>query len=197
MSYHLLLNQDKIIATILGAERKELVVRNNLHVRLMSSIMSQQLSIKVAAVIFNRFLALYDEKDPSPEAVLGTSHEVLRAIGLSNAKVQYVQNVASFFISKKLSDKILHEMDDEDLIALLTEIKGVGRWTVEMLLMFSMGREDIFSPDDLGIQQAMTKLYDLNPTEKKSFRADMHRISESWKPFRTYACLHLWAWNNK
>ena len=92
----------------------------------------------------------------------------------------------------RLTDAQLHRMSNEEVLQCLTPIKGVGQWTVEMLLMFTLGREDVFAPDDLGIQQAMIKLYNLNATDKKQLKQDMLRISGKWSPYRTYACLHLW-----
>ena len=87
-------------------------------------------------------------------------------------------------------------MDNEEIIAYLTQIKGVGRWTVEMLLMFALGREDIFAIDDWGVQNAMIHLYKLDREDKKKFREDLLRISKKWSPYRTYACLHLWRWKD-
>jgi len=86
----------------------------------------------------------------------------------------------------------LNKMNNEEVITYLTPIKGVGRWTVEMLLMFALGREDVFAADDLGIQNAMIGLYNLDRADKKKFRQQLLRISEKWSPYRTYACLHLW-----
>ncbi len=105
--------------------------------------MSQQLSTKVAKVIYKRFLEIYDGNEPQPQQVLDTSFETLRAIGLSNAKVNYVQNVARFCIDHNISDTRLIAMSNEEIIELLTQIKGIGKWTVEMLLMFTLGREDV------------------------------------------------------
>lgn len=79
---------------------------------------------------------------------------------------------------------------------MLTQIKGVGKWTVEMLLMFSLGREDVFAVDDLGIQQAMTRLYKLEDLDKKQLKEKMLQLSNKWSPYRTYACLHLWSWKD-
>ena len=87
-------------------------------------------------------------------------------------------------------------MDNEEVIAYLTEIKGVGRWTVEMLLMFALGREDVFAVDDLGIQNAMIKLYKLDNSDKKQLREKMLKVSAKWSPYRTYACVHLWRWKD-
>ncbi len=158
--------------------------------------MSQQLSTKVAQVIYRRFLELYKGKEPKPKQVLDTPFEQLRGIGLSNAKVNYVKNVAEFCIEHKITDKKLLAMENEEIIELLTQIKGVGRWTVEMLLMFTLGREDVFAPDDLGIQHAMIKAYKLDNSDKKALREKMIKLSEKWSPYRTYACLHLWKWKD-
>lgn len=196
MEYITHLQKDKRLAKILGTEVHELKLHKNIPLRLMASIMSQQLSTKVAQVIYRRFLELYNGKEPKPQQVLETPFEKLRGIGLSNAKVSYVQNVAQFCIEHKITDKKLLKMSNEEIIELLTQIKGVGRWTVEMLLMFTLGREDIFAPDDLGIQQAMIKNYKLDESNKKALREKMIRISEKWKPYRTYACLHLWKWKD-
>jgi DNA-3-methyladenine glycosylase II len=87
-------------------------------------------------------------------------------------------------------------MEDEDLILYLTRIKGVGRWTAEMLLMFSLGREDVFAADDLGIQQAMVHLYKLDGRDRKKLKEEMHQIAATWSPYRTFACLHLWEWKD-
>jgi DNA-3-methyladenine glycosylase II len=92
--------------------------------------------------------------------------------------------------------KKLSKMNNEEVIAYLTPIKGVGRWTVEMLLMFALGREDVFAVDDLGIQNAMIKLYKLDNSDKKQLKDDMLRLSKKWSPYRTYACVHLWRWKD-
>lgn len=196
MSYVLHLQKDKKLAKVLGKEVFSLKRRKNIPVRLMASIMSQQLSTKVAAVIYQRFLALYDGKEPKAEAVLATPDTKLRSIGLSNAKVQYVKNVAAFCLEHRITDSKLMKLDDEAVITLLTQIKGVGRWTVEMLLMFSLGREDVFAVDDLGIQQAMVRCYKLQMEDKKQLKLQMQKIARKWSPYRTYACLHLWAWKD-
>ena len=87
-------------------------------------------------------------------------------------------------------------MSNDEIIDLLVQIKGIGRWSVEMLLMFALGREDVFAADDLGIQQAMIKIYKLNPDNKKELKEKMLKISTKWTPYRTYACLHLWKWKD-
>jgi len=197
MEYIAHLSKDKKLAKLIAQhEPFTLKSHKNICLRLCASIMSQQLSTKVAQVLHRRFLELYEGNEPTPEQIVATPFEKLRGIGMSHAKTQYVLNVAQFAIDHDLNDKKLKKMSDEEVIELLTEIKGVGRWTVEMLLMFTLGREDIFSVDDYGIQSAMKKIYKLDDNNKKELKGKILKISEKWKPYRTYACLHLWHWKD-
>jgi DNA-3-methyladenine glycosylase II len=173
----------------------ELKKQKNLYLYLCYSIMSQQLSTKVARVIRQRFLDLYGG-EPTPQQIVDTPFEKLRAIGMSNAKTNYVQNVARFEIENGMDHKKLSKMSNEEVIAYLTQIKGVGRWTTEMLLMFALCREDVFAPDDLGLQNAMIGLYDLKHRKKKIMLAKIVKIAEQWSPYRTYACMYLWRWKD-
>src|SRR5882757_6174448 len=170
--------------------------RNNIYLHLCNSIMSQQLSTKVADVFQQRFLNLYGGKIPTAQQIADTPFETLRGIGLSNAKANYVLNVCNFFISEKITDASLHKMSNEEVIKYLTQIKGIGQWTVEMILMFTLGREDVFAVDDLGIQQAICKLYKIDAADKKAMKEQMLKISAKWKPYRTYACRYLWGWKD-
>jgi DNA-3-methyladenine glycosylase II len=157
--------------------------------------MSQQLSTKVARVIRQRFIDLYSG-EPTPQQIVETPFEKLRALGLSNAKVNYVQNVARFEMEKGMDHKTLSKLSNEEVIEYLTQIKGVGRWTTEMLLMFALCREDVFAVDDLGLQQAVTRLYDLKHRKKKILLDRISKISQQWSPYRTYACMYLWRWKD-
>ena len=170
--------------------------QKNVYLHLCNSIMSQQLSTKVAAVFHQRFLNLYKGKNPTAVQIVSTPFETLRSIGLSNAKANYVLNVCNFFIDEKISDGALYKMSNEELIKYLSQIKGVGQWTVEMILMFTLGREDIFAVDDLGIQQAICKLYKIDAVDKKTMKEKMLLISAKWSPYRTYACRYLWGWKD-
>lgn len=191
------LSKDKKLLPLLNTVDPYLLKkRKNVCVRLCASIMSQQLSTKVADVIFRRFLELYDGKEPTPQQILDTPFETLRGVGLSNAKVSYVQNVGQYILDHKVDDKQFYKMTNEEIIEFLTKIKGVGKWTVEMLLMFTLGREDVFAVDDLGIQQAMAKVYKLDMTDKKGLREKMLKISAKWSPYRTYACFYLWKYKD-
>jgi DNA-3-methyladenine glycosylase II len=191
------LSKDKKLKKLIdGYGPVNLKKERKVYLHLCGSIMSQQLSTKVADVIWNRFLKLYEEGEPTPEQIVQTPFETLRGIGLSNAKTRYIQNVAQFAIDQGMEWKQLQKMSDEEVIEHLIQIKGVGRWTVEMLLMFALGREDVFALDDLGIQNAMIGLYKLDRADKKKFREDMTRIANKWRPYRSYACLHLWRWKD-
>lgn len=197
MHYFEHLSKDKKLKKLIdSAEPHRLKRRKNICTYLCASIMSQQLSTKVADVIYKRFIDLYNGKEPTPKQILDTPFEKLRGIGLSNAKVSYVQNVAQFENDYGMDAKKLSKMTNEEVIEYLIAIKGVGKWTIEMLLMFALGREDVFAVDDLGIQNAMIGLYKLNKEDKKKLREDMIRISKKWSPYRTYACVHLWRWKD-
>ena len=197
MEHRVHLNRDKKLAKLIASQAPlELLEKNKVYLHLCNSIMSQQLSTKVAEVFHRRFLQLYAGKEPSVKQIAETPFEILRSIGLSNAKANYVLNVARFFVEEKLTDRQLHKMADEELIKYLTQIKGVGRWTVEMILMFVMGREDVFAVDDLGIQQAICKLYKVDAADKKQMKEKMELVSEKWRPYRTYACRYLWRWKD-
>jgi DNA-3-methyladenine glycosylase II len=196
MHYIAHLSKDKKLKKLMeGTIPFILKQKKKVYLHLCGSIMSQQLSTKVADVIWKRFLALYD-KHPTPEQIIETPFATLRGIGLSNAKVSYIQNVAKFAIEQGMEWKQLQKMSNEEVTQHLIQIKGVGRWTTEMILMFALGREDVFAVDDLGIQNAMIKLYKLDNNNKKQLKEDLLRISDKWAPYRTYACLHLWRWKD-
>ena len=197
MEYIKHLSKDKKLKKIIAEQKPyKLVKRKNICTWLCASIMSQQLSTKVADVIHKRYLDLFDGNEPTPQQILDMPFEKLRGIGMSNAKVSYVQNVARFEMESGLDSMKLNRMSNEEVIAYLTQIKGVGQWTAEMLLMFSLGREDVFAVDDLGIQNAMIKLYEINYKKKIKLKEKMLLISSAWSPYRTYACVHLWRWKD-
>ena len=191
------LSKDKRLKKLIDAQPPFILQkRNKVYLRLCSSILSQQLSTKVADVLFKRFLELYNGKEPTPNQILATPAETFRSIGFSNAKSSYVHNVCRFFIDKKITDAQLHKMENEEVIELLTQIKGVGKWTVEMILMFTLAREDVFAMDDLGLKQSVIKLYNLKLTDKKELKKKIEKISLKWSPYRTYACRYLWSWKD-
>jgi DNA-3-methyladenine glycosylase II len=196
MEYIAHLSKDDQLKKLIEAHGTlQLKKQKTLYLYLCYSIMSQQLSTKVATVIRKRFIDLYGG-EPTAGQIVETPFEKLRAIGLSNAKVNYVQNVARFEMEKGMSHQMLSKMSNEEVIEYLTQIKGVGRWTTEMLLMFALCREDVFALDDLGLQQAVIKLYDLKHRKKKIMLNRISKISEQWSPYRTYASLYLWRWKD-
>jgi DNA-3-methyladenine glycosylase II len=198
MEHVLHLTKDKKLKKLIDQHSEPLSIRKRKDIvfYLIASIMSQQLSTKVAGTIRQRFLDLFDGRTPTPEEILAQPSTALRAIGLSNAKVSYVLNVARFAVEQDLDHRKLYKMENEAVIAYLTQIKGVGRWTAEMLLMFGLGREDIFAIDDWGIQNAMIRLYKLDREDKKLFREKLLLISGKWAPYRTYACMYLWRYKD-
>lgn len=191
-----LCNDKKLKKIIESQEPFVLVKRKNVYLHLCTSIMSQQLSTKVADVFHRRFLNLYGKKTPAAREIAETPVETLRSIGLSNAKAGYILNVCRFFLEQKLTDARLYRMTNDEVIECLTQIKGVGRWTVEMILMFTLGREDVFPLDDLGIQQAVCKLYKIDAGNKKEMKVKMLKVSQKWSPYNTYACRYLWGWKD-
>lgn len=198
MSYAVHLSKDKKLKKLIELHDIQILKKKkNVCLSLCASIMSQQLSTKVAAVIYKRFINLFNGKEPTAEQILGLRQDELRAIGLSHAKVNYLRNVAAFSLDPGLDFKKLSKMENEEVINYLTGIKGVGRWTAEMQLMFTLGKEDVFAVDDLGIQIAMEKLYKLDRSDKRKLKEEMTKISEAWSPYRTYACLHLWLWKDE
>jgi len=166
----------------------------DIYLALLNSVISQQLNTKVARIIWNRFLDLYVDRYPEPEILLDTNHDILRSIGLSNNKANYIKNVAKFSLDNDLSFEALNEKPDEEIIDFLTEVKGVGKWTAQMILMFPMDRPNVFPIDDLGIQNGMKKIYRIN-LEKKEMKKRIYTISENWHPYKTLACKYIWKIN--
>ena len=191
------LSKDKKLKKIIELQAPYILnKRKQVWLHLCASIMSQQLSTKVAEVIYKRFLNLYPKQKPTLQLIIDTPFETLRGVGLSNAKTGYVKNVCAFFTEEKITDARLDKMNNEELIKYLSQIKGVGQWTVEMILMFTLGREDVLALDDLGIQQSMAKLYNLDTSNKKVLKEKMLYHSAKWSPYRTYACRYLWGWKD-
>lgn len=192
------LSKDKRLKKLIEAQQPyALSVHKKVYLHVCTAILSQQLSTKVARVLHKRFLDLYGGKDPSARQILETPVTAFRNIGFSNAKASYVHNVCRFFIDNNVTDARLYKMSDDEVLDLLIRIKGVGKWTVEMILMFTLGREDIFAMDDLGLKQSVIKLYNIKETDKKLLREKIEKISLRWSPYRTYACKYLWGWKDK
>jgi DNA-3-methyladenine glycosylase II len=191
------LQKDKKLELVLSKQQPIVLKQEKDYVAyLCSSIIGQQLSTKVAAVIRNRFFSLIVAEKNLAEQIMGLDIDAMRSIGLSQSKAGYMKNLASFSIEHHDQISSLSSMLDKEIIKFLTQIKGIGAWTVEMLLMFAMQREDVFPVDDLGIQQAMIKLYEIEASSKKELKLKMNQIAASWSPYRTYASMHLWRWKD-
>ena len=159
---------------------------------LCSSIISQQLSIKAAETIYTRFMDLFPNLVYSGKELLTFDHDLVRSAGLSNNKVKYVKNVALFFKENNLDKMDWSSQKDDEVIQLLTQIKGVGVWTAQMILMFKLDRQDVFPHLDLGIRNGIIKLYNIEPSQK-ALNSELFQIANSWRPYRTYACRLIWA----
>ena len=158
---------------------------------LLNSIVSQQLSIKVVRIIWRRFTDLFPGGYPDANQLLLTEHSLLRQVGLSNSKANYLKNVAEFKLKNDMSFDYLQSMTDEEVIQYLTQIKGVGKWTVQMILMFPMDRPNVFPIDDLGIRNVMKEMYGLQ-LEKKELREKLIEIAENWHPYKSLASKYIW-----
>ena len=154
---------------------------------LIEIVTGQQLSMKAAKSIFNRLLSLYPNT-PTPKQIINTPEETLRSVGLSNSKALYVKNIAQAIEDNKITLESFEALSDEEIASQLLEIKGVGPWTVEMFLIFTLHRQDIFSIGDLGLRTAIEKLYGINRNDKNAIL----KQSETWRPHRTHACRLLW-----
>ncbi|NOU16123.1 MAG: DNA-3-methyladenine glycosylase 2 family protein [Bacteroidales bacterium] len=180
---------DKICSKI---ELPSLTKTNDVYLDLLEVIISQQLSGKVAKVIYNRFLQLFENSYPKSEILREIDDEMLRKVGLSNAKTNYVKNLANFAIANDISINRMDSLNDNEIIELLTKIKGVGKWSVEMILIFSLLRTDVFPYDDLVIKKSMIEVYGIKK-EGKQLIEKMISISNKWKPNRSLASRYLWA----
>lgn len=198
------LGQDPVLARLIAdtsAPKLFTDYADDVYLALLESIVSQQISVKAAEAIFTRFRGLFPDQYPHANALLQKTTEELRSAGLSAQKIKYLQSVAEFSLTKAgalpaLSKAHLNTMTDEAIVQYLLPIKGVGRWTVEMLLMFVLGRPDVFPIDDLIIRQRIILAYPeqtAHLTGKALYKA-LHQIADAWRPHRTTACRYLWRW---
>jgi len=158
-------------------------------ISLCKSIVGQQLSGKAANSIYLRFEDMFPQKKVTPEKLSGFTEHQLRNVGMSYAKARALLDYSNKYLKKEVHFRNIDKRKNEEIQEMLLQIKGVGPWTTEMFLMFSLGRENIFSPKDLGLQKGVQKIYNLKsrPDEKK-----MEAFSEKWSPYRTYASIILW-----
>jgi len=186
-----LLARDPILAVVIQQvtlpERK---VETNYFQRLVQEIINQQLSNKAADTITTRFVALFpDSNFPTPEQVLLINNEKIRAAGISYPKISYIKDLAEKVHAQQIDLAHIAQLPDEAVITELIKVKGIGQWTAEMFLMFALQRPDVFSYGDLGLRNAMQKLYKLrkHPSPKRA-----QQISKVWRPYRTVASWYLW-----
>jgi DNA-3-methyladenine glycosylase II len=184
---------DKLLSTIIKSNGIRNLTSNNKYFNsLLDAIIGQQLSIAAAATIRKRFYAFFNNK-PTPELILESHDSNLRACGLSNAKVKYVKDLALKVVSKEISLRNFSKKSDEEVIELLTKVKGVGTWTAHMFLMFTLGRENVLPVGDLGIRKAIMLIYNLPEMPNE---LTVHKIAakNNWHPFCSHASLYLWSY---
>ena len=155
------------------------------------SVIGQQLSNSSAKAIRSKFDALFENRGIDPQRLAGTSEEELRKAGLSLAKASCLRSLAEYVLSEKINFLKLESIDDEAVISTLTQVKGIGRWTAEMYLMFSLGRPDVFPIDDLAIRTAMLRVYGFPET---GFISQAKHTAEQWRPYRSIACWYLYRY---
>lgn len=170
-------------------ERDRRGSREDAYEALARAICGQQLSTKAAAAIWERIEALFGGGTPDPKAVVAADPQEMRDAGLSWSKVSYFRDLAERVLDGELDLKRLPELPDEEIVAELTEIKGIGRWTAEMFLIFHLGRPDVLSTGDLGIRRGAQLAFGLDELPSED---ELARIGERWRPHRTIACLYLW-----
>ena len=183
-----LIKDKKLKALINKYPVPEFQPNHNYFDALSKSIIYQQLSIKVAKIIYIRFLSLFENKIPVPNQFLSIKNSHLRDIGLSKQKINYINNLSNFFINKVDAFKFTND-SNEEICKQLISIKGVGQWTVDMFMMFTLCKTDILPVGDLGIKKAFKKLHNLKELPSESF---MLKKGLKWKPYRTIASCYLW-----
>ena len=161
---------------------------------LCMSIASQQLSVKAAATIFGRFCDLFPNRKPTPDRVMTLTDDQIRAVGFSRPKVSFIKDLASHVLDGRLDLQGLRKHPDDEVMRQLVAVKGIGRWTAEIYLMFRLGRPDIIPADDLGLMNAVHRAYGLR---KRPDAKRLRKMSEAWSPYRSIASWYLWQSLNK
>ena len=164
-------------------------ITKNRYQSLVEAIVSQQLSGSAANSIIKKFRKLYKSKFPKPRDVIKTSDSKLRTTGLSKMKIVYIKELSKKIESKELNMRKISTQSDEQVIEVLTDVKGIGRWTAEMFLIFSLGRLNILPVGDLGLKKGIQSMYSLKKLPKEE---QIEQLAESWKPYRTVATWYLW-----
>jgi DNA-3-methyladenine glycosylase II len=182
-----LIKLDPVLGALIKSQKLEpREPRTDYFRSLSGSIISQQISVKAAEAIFGRFKELTKLK---PQNAVILSPEDIKTIGLSQQKANYIRDLAQHFVTDPNVYNHLEKQTDEQVIAELTEIKGIGKWTAQMFLIFTLARPDVFAPDDVGLQHGLLKLYAWPVLPPKQ---ELETLAEQWKPYRSVASLHLW-----
>jgi DNA-3-methyladenine glycosylase II len=187
-----LMRRDPVIAALIrqhGECRLASAARTDPFHALLQAIIAQQLSSKAAKTIEGRFSSIFDG-DPTPAAVAAVSDDRLRAVGISPQKLRYIRDLCVRILDGSLKLETLAALPDDEVIVALTSVKGIGRWTAEMFLMFRLHRPDVLPVGDLGIVKAVQRAYKLRSVPSPERLA---RIGETWRPYRSVACWYLWA----
>jgi DNA-3-methyladenine glycosylase II len=189
---------DSVLAEVIDSSPLPTIApHKNYYQALVESVVSQQLSVKAAATILNRFKDLYSNEFPSPEEILATPDDQLRSVGLSRQKISYIKDLASKVLDETVQFNQLDELSNEAIITELTNVKGIGVWTVHMFLMFCMGRLDVLPVGDLGIKNGIYALYNLDEKPSPDMIASVAH-DNGWHPYESVASWYIWqSLNNK
>lgn len=186
----LYLKKDPKLAKVINSVGKyQIKLTRNRYESLVEAIITQQLAGSAAKSISKRFRGLYKTRFPKPIDVIKTPDSKLRKTGLSGMKIKYIKELSKKIETKELRLNTLSRLSDEEIVSRLTQVKGIGRWTAEMFLIFTLGREDIFPVGDLGLKKGIQQLHSMSELPKESV---MEEIAESWRPYRTVATWYLW-----
>ncbi len=184
-----LARRDPVMGAIMRSHpRVYMMVRGEPFMTLARAICGQQISVKAAQSVWNRVCICLEQRI-TPEAVVAAERKNLRACGLSDRKTEYIADLAQHFVDGKIHARDWPQMSDEEIIAELTDVRGIGRWTAEMFLMFNLLRPDVFPLDDLGLQKGIRVSYFKG---RKVSLARMRKLGESWRPWRSVATWYLW-----
>ena len=182
-----LANKDVLLKSLIEEfEEPRLSSRGDLFATLIKSIVGQQISVIAASAVWSRLFDLVGEVNP--ESILAKTHEELRQVGLSNRKVEYIVGIAEAW-TEGLGEIDWEQMSDEEVVQELVKLRGVGRWTVQMLLIFALLRQDVFPIDDIGLIRGMEKLYNEGKALEKP---QLYEIAKNWKPYRTMGVWYIW-----
>jgi DNA-3-methyladenine glycosylase II len=185
------LKKDKVMKKLIEKYPDEikLTVTDNHFINLVETIIYQQISYKAAKSIFNKFTLLFKDQQPDPENLLKLTEDQLASAGISRQKRGYLYSLAEKFLDGTVNPSRFNKLSDEEIIDELVKIKGIGRWSAQMFLMFNLGREDVFAPDDLGLRKALQLQYDLAEIPKPK---EAEEFAQKWSPYRSYASILLW-----